>query len=337
MAAPVLETPSPSPPSKDKHFASPVQGDVGPWCAPQTHGQDALQDPHNGVGAGEETGHHRTDMLKRKLKLLISLGYFAASRSGQALRRLLGRPPAATAVILYYHAVKPHEREGFVRQMRMLKRLATPVRVDGTAAMAPGQHSVGVTFDDAFVSVAEQALPILNELAIPCTIFVPMAYLGRHPVWEQGVHYADRDETVMTAPQLRALPRDVVSLGSHTMTHPRLSECTEGKVRRELRLSRQALEIILGHRITLLALPHGAYTPQVLTCAREEGYRRIFTIEPGLLRPGDSQFVAGRVAVSPSDTPFEFRLKALGAYNWMPFASALKRGLRRALRRRKVI
>jgi hypothetical protein len=37
------------------------------------------------------------------------------------------------------------------------------------------------------------------------------------------------------------------------------------------------------------------------------------------------EFVTGRVGVSPTDWPMEFRLKLAGAYRWLPYAFAWKR------------
>jgi hypothetical protein len=47
-----------------------------------------------------------------------------------------------------------------------------------------------------------------------------------------------------------------------------------------------------------------------------------------LIKPGAGAFKRGRVAVEPDDTLWEFILKTLGAYRWMPAASALKKRFR---------
>jgi hypothetical protein len=41
----------------------------------------------------------------------------------------------------------------------------------------------------------------------------------------------------------------------------------------------------------------------------------------------------GRIGVTPHDWPLEYRLKVIGAYQWLPLAIAAKRWVRRVLRR----
>ena len=41
---------------------------------------------------------------------------------------------------------------------------------------------MAVTFDDGYVSVYENAMPILKELGLPGTIFMPTALIGNEPI-----------------------------------------------------------------------------------------------------------------------------------------------------------
>src|SRR5271157_2470642 len=129
----------------------------------------------------------------------------------------------------------------------------------------------------------------------------------------------------MSTDQLRKLPSDLVTVGSHTMTHPILLSLNEEDVRRELSGSRAQLEKILNKEIKLFSFPHGAFNAKLIEWCREAGYERVFTILPTLAFSDPQEFVSGRVSVEPTDWPLEFRLKLLGAYRWLPLAFALKR------------
>ncbi len=87
----------------------------------------------------------------------------------------------------------------------------------------------------------------------------------------------------MTTAQLReldALPG--TSVGAHTMSHSMLSALTLEQQRHELLASKQALEGLLGHAISLLSYPFGTtndFSTKTAKLAEEAGYRAAFTVE----------------------------------------------------------
>lgn len=262
----------------------------------------------------------------RKIKLLISLSVAAFDAVAAALRRITGLRPAASKVVLYYHAIPAGSRQQFAAQMDVLKRLTMPVDAEDDARRSPGRYSA-VTFDDAFVSVVEHALPELHARSIPCTIFVPTGSLGHRPGWI-GTSHPDGGEVVASAEMLRAIAADpLVGIGSHSVSHPNFRRLEDAAAREEMIRSKRDLETLLGAPVRSFSFPHGAYTPRSLELARECGYTRVFTIEPERLSGAPEGFTIGRVRVEPTDWPIEFRLKAVGAYRWMVHASALKRRL----------
>jgi peptidoglycan/xylan/chitin deacetylase (PgdA/CDA1 family) len=253
---------------------------------------------------------------------------------GWAARRLAGVPVRARCVALYYHGVPAGRRGEFAWQMDEVLRCATPLEAAATCAAESGGHFAMLTFDDGFRSFIEGALPELESRGIPAALFVPAGNLGRPPEWLAGTGHADAGETVLDAEEVRLLPPGLVTVGSHTLTHARLSELAEADVRRELVESRVRLERLLGRPVTLLSLPHGDFDARVLELAREAEYTRVFTVTPRLAVLGDGEFVTGRCPASPDDWRIEFRLKVRGAYSWLAAASAAKRKVIGLLRRR---
>jgi peptidoglycan/xylan/chitin deacetylase (PgdA/CDA1 family) len=271
-------------------------------------------------------------MPLRLIKLLVSLSVAWADRVSAAIRRLLGGQPTTECVVLYYHAIRAAARERFASQMDELARLSVPVDIEDGEPLSEGVRYSAVTFDDAFMSVVENALPELRARKIPCMIFVPTGSLGRYPSWI-GASHEDAAEIVASAEVVRMIADEpLIRIGSHSVSHPDFRRLDDGQAMEELTGSKATLEEILGREVKSFSFPHGAHTPRSLDLARECGYTRVFTIDPVRLRNPREAFAIGRVRVGPQDWPIEFRLKALGAYRWMARASAMKRQLLGAVR-----
>lgn len=98
----------------------------------------------------------------------------------------------------------------------------------------------------------------------------------------------------LSAEQLRELERRGHRVASHSLTHPNLSRPDKGesaqayqaRLRHELRASKAKLERILGHAVTELAYPYGAYNDFVAVEAKAAGYERAYSVTAGELAPG---------------------------------------------------
>jgi peptidoglycan/xylan/chitin deacetylase (PgdA/CDA1 family) len=239
---------------------------------------------------------------------------------------LIGVRPRIAAIVIYYHVVAGEHRKRFASQMDALLRRAKVVRADVAAPLDLTVRHVVVTFDDASETFAVNALPELQKRNIPCTIFAISGLLGQRVSW--GV-YSDR---IMSADELRNLNRDLVTIGSHTVSHPMLTALTESAARMELRESKAQLEKLLQRKVVLFSFPFGAFNDELVELCRDAGYERAFTTLPFSAFETRAQFVCGRVRVDPTDWPLEFCLKVAGAYRWLPLALTIKRKLRLALR-----
>lgn len=261
-------------------------------------------------------------MLKRILKLAISALVYAGDLLTNSITRLLGRPPRPRAVVLYYHGISDSERPGFERQMNWLARHAVPL--DCSRPLLNGNpRYAAVTFDDGYVSVVENALPVLRKRQIPAAIFVPSACLGAPPPWVRSSRLKSRNETIVNPEQLRALSLDpLITIGSHTRTHPQLAELSPGEAARQLHDSKAELESILARPVSIFSFPHGSFSARDLQLAREAGYTRVFGIHPALAFQHKDEFITGRVSADPADWKIEFLLKLAGAYRWLSPSAA---------------
>ena len=264
----------------------------------------------------------------RAIKLGVSLIYAACQFAWNRAQRLRHRDRPGTCVVLYYHSVPRRYQGRFEEQVRIAVRHAKTIALGGLDRLPANTHSAAITFDDGLESFVENAVPVLQRMNVPATVFVVTDALGSRPVW--GESYYDPKERVMSEEQLCGLP-SLVSVGSHTLTHPNLVALSEEAAGREIMQSRKKLESLLQRPIATFSFPHGEFSSSTVRQCREAGYERVFTIEPVLFSAVQPGFVAGRVAADPWDWRLEFRLKILGAYCWQAYTRAATRRIKQLL------
>jgi peptidoglycan/xylan/chitin deacetylase (PgdA/CDA1 family) len=123
--------------------------------------------------------------------------------------------------------------------------------------------SLLITFDDGHESDLIVAAPELARRNLHAIFFVVWSYLG-HP------GYLSRD-------QVQTLRADGFEIGSHGLTHTRLTQVSPAEASNELLESKRRLEDLLQEPIAALALPGGRYNDTVLEAAFAVGYRRVMT------------------------------------------------------------
>ena len=263
--------------------------------------------------------------MVRIVKLLISIGFYIALQVRIGYRAIMGHEPLKSLVVIYYHSIQSDERERFAHQLDDLLKYAVPVPADFNGGPNSGRACVTVTFDDGLDSVAENAVPELILRKIPATIFVPTGYMGKDVDWYDPPFDRIWHESVMSGEQLRSLPTDIISIGSHSISHKDMTLLSQDQAWRELEGSKQKLERILRKEILLFSFPYGEYTPKLVELTRRAGYRFVFTTHPALMPLHDQKYLFGRISVDPSDWRLEFRLKVQGCYSWLPRALAVKK------------
>ncbi len=85
---------------------------------------------------------------------------------------------------------------------------------------------------------------------------------GVRPAWDGG----------MDEEQLRALVEEGHEVGSHTMTHPILTQLGGNDLEREVAVSKRVLEGILGRPVSSFSYPNGDYDGRVRRCVEAAGY-----------------------------------------------------------------
>ncbi|MFZ3074351.1 MAG: polysaccharide deacetylase family protein [Minisyncoccales bacterium] len=118
---------------------------------------------------------------------------------------------------------------------------------------------VSITFDDGFANVYNNALPILDQYGFKTTQYIVSGAIGSQ---------TKLDLPTMTRSQIAAMCAAGHEIGSHTVTHPRLTSLNAKKLNSELSSSKNALNAICAP-VSSLAIPYGDYNDNVINAAKK--------------------------------------------------------------------
>jgi peptidoglycan/xylan/chitin deacetylase (PgdA/CDA1 family) len=237
--------------------------------------------------------------------------------------------PSRERIVLCYHAVSPSWQCSLaVTPERLEQQLSLLVGrgwVGATLSQAvldpPAPRTLAVTFDDAFASVIELALPILSELGIVATVFTPTSFMSRRqplswPGVDQWLETSDRHEmTSMSWDDLGTLVEHGWEIGSHSRTHPHLTQIDDERLGAELAGSRAECTERLGCECVSVAYPYGDVDSRVARQARTAGYRAGAGLGKSLRRVDD--FRTPRIGIYNNDAAWRFRLKVSTPGRWL--------------------
>jgi peptidoglycan/xylan/chitin deacetylase (PgdA/CDA1 family) len=180
---------------------------------------------------------------------------------------------------------------------------------EAVSSSDPGRV-VAITFDDAFRSVLELACPILDRLGLPATMFAPTAFVGTgQPMAWPGIdEWPDSPYSSELLPlsweELRELSDAGWEIGSHSHTHPRLTQLDDDELAVELRDSKEECERQLARPCTSIAYPFGDLDERVVGAAARAGYRVGAALE---IRAAPQPLAWPRLSVTREDSIARFR------------------------------
>jgi len=202
-----------------------------------------------------------------------------ARRSIRGLQRLV--PPRCDQLVsLGYHLVGAGTGSPvdlpvatFIRQLDELREIAEVVALsaalDGQGEVAaPGRPRVVLTFDDAYGNFGEVVWPLLAERGLPATLFVPVGFVeGECPAPIAGTGNL---EPLAWEELARMTASGLLTVGSHSWSHPDLRKLDSARVRVELVRSRQRIEERLAVPVETFCYPRGLWNRRVERLVGEE-------------------------------------------------------------------
>ena len=191
---------------------------------------------------------------------------------------LLVSLPAHSGVVLLYHHVDTDtppitsiSPEQFERHLQILEEegftiLPLKTLVKTSLAVADDRKLAAITFDDAYTSIYEHALPLLKKRDWPFTVFV-----ATEPVQTGNPRY-------MTWEQLRELAQNNAGIANHTHSHGHLIRREPGendqtwraRVERDITTATGLLRE-QGFESNAFAYPYGEYDDALLKLVTDLG------------------------------------------------------------------
>jgi peptidoglycan/xylan/chitin deacetylase (PgdA/CDA1 family) len=166
------------------------------------------------------------------------------------------------------------------------------------------RRTVAITFDDGLRKAADCAVPILAARGFTATFFLVAGAMGTTSRWTQSEVGVGSE--IIDWPTARRLESAGLSCGSHTMSHRRLPALASEAVFEELSASRRRLEDELGHVVTHLAYPFGAYDDRVRGLVAAAGYRSACSTRRGPSPPDDDPLALHRLTIYGHDSLLDF-------------------------------
>ena len=158
------------------------------------------------------------------------------------------------------------------------------------AALRAGQplpdKAVGITIDDAAISVIREAWPRLSEAGFPFTLFVATDAIdhgrGRSMNWDD----------------IRALANAGVTIANHSASHGHLWRLDLAAARRDVAGAQARFQAELGFAPRLFAYPYGEYNLALRGLIEELGFEVAFGQNSGVAGNGADMFTLPRFSLN---------------------------------------
>jgi len=228
------------------------------------------------------------------------------------------------SIVVMYHRVRDDDKDPdmtvssvtFQKQMAYLKKHFQAVSLDelmrGLEAKKV-KDTVAITLDDGYEDNYSNAYPILRDFDLPATIFLISGE-------------SDLYEDMLTLEQIRQMQPHKILFGSHTISHPILTELDKEAAFREIAGSKKELETKLNSTVQFFAYPKGKryhFNGAIKAFVKEAGYEAAFCTENGYVDKDSDRFEVRRIGIR--NVPmFVFKTRLSGIFESRPVYSLRK-------------
>lgn len=246
---------------------------------------------------------------------------------------------------IYFHDPRPETFESilkwcqngnyrFINIQECYDILSGKIRQEGNV--------VYISFDDGWRSNLE-LIPIVEKYQSPITIFVSIDPLFSGNFWWEyalvsGISIRDKmklmsykdfvseleslkrkyslERSAMTQQELvKIASNQLVSIQSHTMSHPILINCDTEILEYELNKSKEYLENLINQKIEAFSYPNGDFGNREIVAVKRAGYKMAFTTQHLHVNVGQTNlYRIPRMAMNTNGGYYENLSKILGIW-----------------------
>jgi len=152
-----------------------------------------------------------------------------------------------------------------------------------------------ITLDDGYTDQLN-SVAILRRYNMKATLYVING--GEASKWCIGAYAKSLPgcESYLNWDQIRELDRGgLITIGSHTINHPRLASLSADVQRAEILGGKQELEKQLGHAVYDFAYPYGSFNATSVQLAQQAGFRTAVTTRSGSNHTAGTLFMLTRL------------------------------------------
>lgn len=157
-------------------------------------------------------------------------------------------------------------------------------------------HVVAITFDDGYENLHQHALPILAAQGFSAMVYLVADEIGGKAKWLAQKNI--EPYPLLNSHQIQEMVAQGIEFGSHSVSHPRLSQLPRNQALTELTTSKQRLEDTFSMPFEHFCYPFGDHKVETIQLAREAGYKSATTTIKGSAKGAHDAMALPRKAIS---------------------------------------
>ncbi|MDA3837892.1 MAG: polysaccharide deacetylase family protein [Candidatus Delongbacteria bacterium] len=188
-------------------------------------------------------------------------------------------------------------------------------------------NNVVISVDDAYVSFENFFVPLLEQLNIPVILFVPVNHIAKYNIWDEGKKRIE----ILSREKIKLISQNkFVTIGSHGLTHSRLSKLEDEDIKNEIVKSKYELEKLIAGEIKHFSYPFGQmndYNKLAIETLKKSGYKSACSTRFRNNNYNNNLYNLFRVEVEPSDNMELFKKKCNNHYHFKYFKRLIKENM----------
>ncbi|CAN5646067.1 polysaccharide deacetylase family protein [soil metagenome] len=166
------------------------------------------------------------------------------------------------------------------------------------------EEDIILTFDDGYKNNYSSAFPILKKYGFKCVIFYVAGFSSNE--WDKDKNEAE--DHLMSDEEISEMEEYGIEFGSHTLTHPHLTQLSVKQAELEIKGSFEILKPKLKKPLISFAYPYGECSPEVKEIVRKS-YKFGIATDSGPLLLNEDHFEIRRQILFSHTSMLQFRKK----------------------------